>query len=277
MRIPATATSFTPAAAILAPGIFRGATLRHTIRPTGSKDWLIIYTIGGSGFYQFPEGIFRSRPHDVTLYRPGFFQDYQIDPEAGKWDLLFAHFSPKPEWLPWLRWPEHSPGFMSLSVKEPSLRQRIVPRLRDMVRLHAVAQARNQAFAQNALEEVLLWCDSVNPHQLSSQMDPRVRKAIDFLTGHLTEPFSEKQLARSAGLSASRLRNLFRKQTDNSPRQFQEEQRLRRAQNLLALSRQTIGEIALELGFASPFYFTLRFKKQTGESPRAYRRRVTRA
>ena len=42
------------------------------------------------------------------------------------------------------------------------------------------------------------------------------------------------------------------------------------------MSSQTISEIALELGFQNPFYFTLRFKKQAGESPRAFRQRVTR-
>jgi AraC family transcriptional regulator, arabinose operon regulatory protein len=92
----------------------------------------------------------------------------------------------------------------------------------------------------------------------------------------MAEPFSEERLARAAGLSASRLRHLFRAQTGNSPRRFLEEQRLRRARDLLALSRQTIGEIAAELGFANPFYFTLRFKRQTGESPRAFRQRTTR-
>jgi AraC-like DNA-binding protein len=49
---------------------------------------------------------------------------------------------------------------------------------------------------------------------------------------------------------------------------------LRRAGELLALSRQTIAEIADEVGFANPFYFTLRFKKHTGESPRAFRLRT---
>ena len=79
-----------------------------------------------------------------------------------------------------------------------------------------------------------------------------------------------------AGLSPSRLRHLFGEQMGVSPRQFQEDQRLRRARDLLALSRHTIGEIALEVGFSNPFYFTLRFKKQTGESPRAFRQRVIR-
>jgi AraC family transcriptional regulator of arabinose operon len=276
MKIPPGATSFCPPLTPLHGGSFRGSTLRHTFRPEGTRDWLLIYTRNGSGLYRFPGGDFRSRPHDITLYRPGTFQDYQISPKARNWDLFYAHFLPRPDWLPWLNWPEKSPGLMALTLKEPVLRRRIARRLQDMIRLNAGSPSRSRVFAQNALEEALLWCDSVNPRQASSQFDPRLRKAIDFLGEHAAEPFSEDRLARAAGLSPSRLRHLFRAQTANSPRRFLEEQRLRRAGDLLALSRQTIGEIALELGFANPFYFSLRFKKQTGESPRAFRQRTIR-
>jgi len=267
-------TSFQPPLTPLLGDCFRGTTLRHTFRAHGTRDWLLIYTLGGSGLYRFPGGEFRSRAHDITLFRPGAFHDYQIAPEAKKWDLLYAHFLPRPDWLPWLNWPEKAPGFMVLTLQEPATRRRVVLRLSDMNRLNSSSLTRSQVFAQNAFEEVLLWCDTVNPAQALSQFDPRVRKAMDFLGEHATEPFSEERLARVAGLSPSRLRHLFRKQAGDSPRHFQEEQRLRRARDLLAMSRQTIGEIANELGFENPFYFTLRFKKHTGESPRAFRQRI---
>jgi len=277
LKIPPGATSYTPATAEpLAPGSLLGSTLRHTFRPAGTKDWLLIYTLAGSGLYRFSGGEYRTRPHDVTLYRPGIFQDYQISPETKNWDVLFAHFIPKAEWLSWLHWPEKSPGLMSLSVAEANLRRRVVTRLRDMIRLAAGSDSRNWLLGLNALEEVLLWLDSINPRQAATQLDPRIRKAIDFLCDHANEPFSEDRLARAAALSPSRLRHLFRTQKGTSPRRFLEEQRLQRARDLLSLSRQTIAEIALELGFANPFYFTLRFKKATGESPRAYRQRTIR-
>ena len=164
-----------------------------------------------------------------------------INPESKKWDVLFAHFLPKSDWLPLLNWPEKSPGFMLLSITESRLQRRLVLRFRDMIRLASASQARSQALGQNCLEEILLWCDSINPRLAASQPDPRIRRAIDFLSGHTNEPFSEERLARAAGLSASRLRYLFRLQTGTSPRRFQEEQRLRRARELLAMSRQTIG------------------------------------
>jgi AraC family transcriptional regulator of arabinose operon len=255
-------------------GRFYGSTLRHTFRPHGTKDWLLIYTRAGSGLYRFSGGEFRSRAHDVTLFRPGAFHDYQIAPSTGKWDLSFAHFLPRTEWISCLNWPEESPGLMRLSLTDPVLRRRVARSLDEMVRSQERLFARRVGFAQNALENVLLWCDTINPRQKDAQLDPRVRRAIDHLCARLAEPFSGQALARAAGLSPSRLRHLFRAQTGDSPRHFLESQRLRQAGELLSLSQQSIGEIAEALGFSNPFYFTLRFKKHTGESPRAYRQRT---
>ena len=165
---------------------------------------------------------------------------------------------------------------MQLQVTDAALRRKIERSLDEMVQLAKSTLTRRVPFAQNCLENVLLWCDTINPRQRDAQLDPRVRRALDYLSAHLREPFSEDHLARVASLSPSRLRHLFREQVGDSPRHFLETQRLRRAAELLALSRQTIAEIADELGFANPFYFTLRFKKQTGQSPRAFRQRTLR-
>jgi len=276
MKIPPGATSFCPAVVPLHAGRFKGRSIRHTVRPAGTTDWLLIYTLRGSGLYRHAGGEFRSGPDDVTLFRPGAFQDYQCAPGASQWDLLYAHFLPRLEWPSWLNWPEEGAGLMMLHLEEPSVRGKIEVRLRDMVRLCQGAQPRREELGLNALEEALLWCDSINPRRASAGIDPRIRKAMDFLTAHATRPFDETELSRAAGLSASHLRHLFREQTGDSPRRFQELQRLRRAKDLLAMSRLTVGEIAHELGFENPFYFTLRFKKHTGESPTEFRKRTAR-
>ena len=276
MKIPADATTFCPPVLPISPGDYRGRRLRHTFREHGTSDWLLIYTSGGSGLYRFSGGQFASRTGDITLYRPGAFQDYQPVPGPRGWDVVWAHFLPRADWIPWLAWPELADGFMRLNLQETTFRQRIVARLREMVPAHASSRAHGTLLALNALEEVLLRCDSINPRRAETPLDPRVAKAMDFLTTRVSEPFSEERVARAAGLSSSRLRHLFREQIGDSPRHFQEQQRLRKARDLLSLSRQTIGEIALELGFANPFYFTLRFKKHMGENPRAYRQRTTR-
>ncbi len=62
-----------------------------------------------------------------------------------------------------------------------------------------------------------------------------------------------------------------------TPQQFLEQQRLARAQTLLARTSHSIGAIAAEVGFESPFYFTLRFKRHTGLAPTDWRRRGSRS
>jgi len=52
---------------------------------------------------------------------------------------------------------------------------------------------------------------------------------------------------------------------------FLETQRLRRARELLEHTLLNLTEIAEKVGFSSPFYLSLRFKKQFGVSPRDYR------
>jgi AraC family transcriptional regulator of arabinose operon len=256
------------------PGSFRGIPIIPVLRPHGSRDWLWMYTVGGVGTCRFPEGEHRVLPHEIILYRSGVLQNYRTVPEVGKWNIDWAHFIPRPEWIPWLNWPELSPGLSILRVEYPALRQKIMRRFQDVLRFSRGSSPRRLDLAQNAFEEILLWCDSINP-RIGMRSDPRVLRAIDHLTDHAMEPYSEKNLAESVGLSPSRLRYLFRAQTGRAPRDFHEEQRLHRARDLLVLSHQTVGEIAFQLGFSSPFYFTLRFKKAMGESPSAYRRRVT--
>jgi len=51
-----------------------------------------------------------------------------------------------------------------------------------------------------------------------------------------------------------------------------ETQRLRRARELLEHTVFRLAEIAGKVGFSSPFYLSLRFKKQFEISPRDYRR-----
>ena len=274
MKIPVGSTTHTLPPQTLMADRYRGRKIRHTFRVHGAEDWLLIYTVGGSGLYRSAAGTgFRSGPGDVTIYRPHLYQDYQFCPQAGGWDLLWAHFLPRSEWRTWLDWPEVLPGLMRLNLHEPPLRRRVRQRLQDVVRLNFGSHAHGKNLGLNALEEVVLWCDSVNPRRSPFQPDARIARALEMLTSGLAEPFSEEKLARAVGLSPSRFRHLFREQVGDSARDFQEQLRIRRARELLGMSRRTVAEIANEMGYNNPFYFTLRFKKHTGESPRAFRQR----
>src|SRR5271156_4264620 len=148
MQIPRGATSFTPPMSQLIAGQLLGTTLRRTFRVRGSKDWLLMYTRGGSGHHHFPDCTFTTHRGDITLYRPGIFQDYHITPEVGTWDVQYAHFMPREEWTGWLHWPELTPGCVRLSFTEPALRRRVERTIDEMIQLANGTLARRLALGQ---------------------------------------------------------------------------------------------------------------------------------
>ena len=146
----------------------------------------------------------------------------------------------------------------------------------DVARAASSALRRRDVLAMNALEEVLLWLDAENPRAADAALDPRVRAVTEHVCRHLDQRLSLDDLADVAGLSVSRLAHLFRELTATTPQQFLEQQRLARARQLLAATPLSIKEIAQQVGFENPFYFSLRFRRGTGMSPRAWRRREQR-
>lgn len=210
----------------------------------------------------------------MVLLRPGTRHDYGTASPSGTWDLLWAHFHPRPHWHEWLAWPEVAPGLMRITLRDPLIRQKIVTRLLETHRLATGALKQRETFALNALEEVLLWCGTQNPRSEQARLDGRVRECMDYLCHNLAAKVTLDGLAELANLSVSRLAHLFREQVGLTPQQFLEQQRLERARLLLELSGRNIGDIASDVGFDNPFYFTLRFKRLTGMSPRDYRKRL---
>jgi AraC family transcriptional regulator of arabinose operon len=251
----------------------RGAYYAH--RASGTPDWLLVYTVSGSGRFGYPRGEIVSRPGELTLLKPRTLHDYGLVGPARRWELFWAHFHPRPEWAPLLRLPEAAPGLGHLKLHDEELRMRIEARLFDMHRLARSSLRQSESLAMNALEEVLLWCDLINPRSMTALIDPRIRRAVDYISQDPRRSIAlGRQAARSA-LSRSRFSYLFRSQIGKTPQQLQEEQRIGLARQLLTLTSRSVAQIAQDLGFSSPYYFSLRFKRATGKSPRAYRRKTT--
>lgn len=240
-------------------------------REKGTHDYLLIYTLGGGGLITHAEGFFYCAVHDVILLEPDHFHRYEIDPAAAKWEQLWAHFVPLPTWRAWLDWPRHGPGARRMRLADPRRRQRVIERLEEANRIINGYSPHREPLALNAVEAALLWCDEANPNAKLAALDGRVREAMDLICRHLEKPLAFADLARQCSLSPSRLAHLFKDQVGLTPHEFLDQQRLRRAKQLLEHSALTISEVAYAVGFNDPFYFSTRFKRETGQRPLAYR------
>jgi AraC family transcriptional regulator of arabinose operon len=256
----------------LYPGEFHRGRSYTNWRPRGTSDWLLIHTQTGSGRITTASGAFSTRPGEVILYAPGELQDYKTDPARGRWHLLWVHFIPKPSWRPWLRWPMGTHGVKSLYLEKGEVRARFVGALRRMIRISRRRLPNAADFAANALEEALLWAHVTAARGAWMRTDPRVRNAMDYLAANLRPPFRLETLARHCGLSVSRLAHLFKTETGVSPQQFFKQQRMGQAGQLLRLTGLSIAEVAAEVGYDDPFYFSNRFHRYAGKSPTQFRR-----
>ena len=241
-------------------------------RPDGSADWILIYNEGGRSYYRSAGVEFFARAGDMILIRPWTPHEYGLDESHGYWKDTWTHFLPRPDCLEWLHWPELAPGLMHLRLAG-AVRAQVRAELYSMDAAAHGTHRRHEEFAVNALERALLLCDSRNPLHAGSRLDERIRKAMRLLCERPEERFSVEALARKCGLSRSRFAELFCEQAGMPPLAFLEQQRLRRARELLEHTSLNLAEVSLQCGFANAFYFSLRFKKQFGVSPRAYRKR----
>lgn len=246
-----------------------------TYRKHGTTDWLLVHTLSGQGRFRFPGGQIDAHPDEMVLLQPGTLHDYASEPMDGRWEALWAHFHPLLHWLPLLDWPEEGPGLMRIRLSDPSIRDKVVRRFFEADRLAKSALPHKELFAMNALEEVLLWCDTQNPRSRYARLDARVHQAMDYLCAHLHEEITLATLASICCLSASRLSHLFQEQLGITPHQFLEQQRIRRAKQLLELTPHPVQRVAQEVGYSSQCYFSNRFKRHVGISPRQYRQRAS--
>lgn len=85
-------------------------------------------------------------------------------------------------------------------------------------------------------------------------------------------PIRNSDLARVAGLGASRLHELFQEQLGTTPRRYVADLRLRRALVLLATTGLSVAEIAVRTGHADQSTLTRQLRRARGVTPAAYRR-----
>jgi AraC-like DNA-binding protein len=103
-------------------------------------------------------------------------------------------------------------------------------------------------------------------------MDHRVRAGLKWLNQlPLSTKFREPVLAEKLGLSVIHLNRLFAKEIKISPAAYLEQRRWDRAMHLLLSSDLSAKEIAYELGFCAPSYFTSWVKNRSGKTPLEFR------
>ncbi len=149
----------------------------------------------------------------------------------------------------------------------------------------AMLRMRCRNLIENRKRICQLWAKpDAAPADATADADAEVRRDIDneFYTNFLDLVKKEMgnaelnidTLASSLGLGRSQFYRKIKALTNYSPVELLRKLRIERSRELLVSSAKTISEIAYEVGFSAPAYFTRVYRETYGETPSELRRRL---
>jgi signal transduction histidine kinase/ligand-binding sensor domain-containing protein/CheY-like chemotaxis protein len=151
-------------------------------------------------------------------------------------------------------------------LTKPFNRQELLLRVSNLLKLREKLQARYQSVMPSKEKKG-------QPMQKEDAFIVQVQKHIK---ANLSDPdFGVKELCQEVGLSRTQLHNKLKALSNRSTSIYIRSIRLQVAQRLLEESDKTIAEIAYEVGFNDPNYFSRTFNQEFGASPSQYRQENT--
>lgn len=221
--------------------------------------------------------VYPFRPGDVFVAQPEVQHFLQRYPKS-----LSMH------WL-WFKLPSATQTVLGLSRAETRW---LVGRLRALPVAFAAGEPVKRAFNRlwqlyqavppRSVERRLLLRDAVlhlllrlvdtSQHLLRVPEDDTLDAVIAEMRNAPAADYPIEMLMRRTAMSAPTLTALFRRRTGLPPHAYLVACRIAKAKESLAGSRRGVSEIARQLGFPSSQYFATQFKRETGLTPRAWRR-----
>lgn len=240
-------------------------------RSKGTKDYYLTMTLHGKGSFFNGKEVCECPEGELMLITPGT-PHYYGTPAHTTWEFAWCHFVPKEEWFPYLQLPESIKGIRHARVHNQDDLLHMKEAFASLVRYNKDSSPLSERLAVNALEEVLLLISKTNSTTYQS-IDFRIDQIIKLLSDQYFQPFTVAELAAKVNLSPSRFAHLFKTETGESVMEMLSKIRLRQAKLLLETTPLTVAEIADEIGYNHPFYFSRQFTSFFGTSPALYRKR----
>lgn len=226
----------------------------------------------GSVFFTFPWELHGS----VDEFEPGHRWDFVVlrirrNASVRKWtlpaDFGFSASASRQLLCRLVRSPHRClPAGKRLQWLLPSLQQEL-----------AAPQGGNQSMALTLTKAVLLELDRIvaqAPLKTSQRGSPRpkgCKKLFKRLHEDYASSWSLEAMSSILGLGRTRLSQVVREWTGDSPIEYLNRLRIGKSQELLRLPDRSITDIAFACGFQTSQYFARTFKQLTGRTPRAYR------
>lgn len=239
----------------------------------------------GAGTYTTARTTYPIRPGDVFVFASN--EVHCITEITAPLDLMNVHFAPRFLWTgsgaaapgSELLCYAHNPAFSNrldpvgaatarirqlLQGTEAELRDR-APEYESMVRIRL-----SEVFVQ--LLRGCAYGDDVPVDQTQLRHLDAIRRATDYISEHLTEPLTLREIAAQAQMSPNYFSSVFRRVRAVPLWDYISEQRVAEAMRRIDAGTDSMLTVALQSGFNNTAHFNKTFLRYTGRTPSEYRR-----
>ncbi len=251
-------------------GWFPHARHHYIDRPEGSDAHILIYCISGKGWFEIDGIRGPIAPDEALLIPRGKPHTYGAD-SKDPWSIHWAHFTGEDADLFAQLMPlsEHS-----INVSQ-SIREKLETLFRDCYRFFDYGHTpKSILLCSQTLRHLLALMFFDNPSFSVGMTRARHKsfaQIIEFMRSNLDGNLTLDAMAKKAALSSTRFSVVFKKQTGFSPVDYYIRLRIQAACRLFDTTPLNVAEVAMNIGYNDPCYFSRVFKKIMGISPATYR------
>lgn len=240
----------------------------HKVNHRILEDYVIIYCVEGRGWLELENKHWPIKKGDFFVCPPFLPHSYGAD---GKdpWTKYWIHFRGRnaANYMDLLGITRGSPV---LHIGENT---KILSCLQDIFNIMETGYTQSNLLAATSyLGNILCSINCLLMNEgLNKVVDVTIEKVISYMLDNLSAGLTLEQLSDFAGISRYHFVRIFKQKTGYTPINYYIRLKVQKACELLDASAVTISSISTALGFSSPYYFSLTFKRITGHSPQCYR------
>jgi AraC family transcriptional regulator of arabinose operon len=252
-------------------GFYPNARFHYRDRKEGIAEHILIYNLEGKGTIKIGSKEHEILPNHFFVIPANTPHTYYSDGKS-PWNIYWVHFSGKKSDLF-----SKITGHINIISPSPDSRKKERTDLftEILVNLLMGYSRENLEYANLCLWHLMasfMYINQFRHIRQGSQAD-FTNQAINFMRENINKPLKLGDLAHASGYSASHFSKLFSEKTGHAPMEYFNQLKMQEACRWLDTTTLSVNEIATNLGFADPFYFSRTFKRIMRQSPVFYRRR----
>ena len=251
-------------------GYYPHADGHYRQRPEGCKEYVLIYCMGGKGWYETGGCRYEVGGGQYFILPPRVPHAYGADREC-PWTIYWLHFTGQHADI-------YSEGQHLPQDIRPTTNSRISERQHVFEEIFATLERSTDReslrYASSLLHYYLASMRYLHHYRQETPDHTNVIAAAQrYIQENLERRLTLNDLARYTGYSASRFSQLFRQQTGESPINYFNRKKMEHAAHLLLTTDMRINQICPKVGFEDSCYFSRLFTQLMGCSPKQYRSR----